>query len=63
MEKVNKAINKLLLNNMATKFYMFGSLMKIRILSNVNSGIVVTKGSVGSENKKMQILKKVLNPL
>jgi len=42
----------------AIKFYVFGSLMKSGILDNVNSRIVVTKGSVGSGNKKIQILKK-----
>jgi len=63
MEKMNKVINKLLSNNVAIKFYMFGSLMKSEILDNVNRRIVVTKSNVGSGNKKMQILKKVLNPL
>jgi len=63
MKKVNKTINKLLSNNGAIKFYVFGSLMKSGILDNVNSRIVVTKGSVGSGNRKMKILKKVLNPL
>ena len=63
MEKVNKANNKLLSNNMTINFYMLGSLMKSGILGNVNSGIVVTKGSVRSGNGKIQILKKVLNPL
>jgi len=63
MEKVDKVINQFLSNNATIKFYMLGSLMKSGILDNVNSGIVVTKGSVGSGNKKMQILKNVLNPL
>jgi len=63
MENVDKAINKLLSNNVTIKFYMFGSLIKSEILDNANNEIIVTKGSVGSENKKMKILKKVLNPL
>jgi len=63
MEKVNKTINKLFWNNVAIKFYMLGSPMKSGNLGNVNSKIVVTKDSVGSGNRKMQILKKVLNPL
>jgi len=63
MEKVDKAINKLLSNNVTIRFYMLGSLMKSRILDNVNNKIIVTKGNVGSENRKMQIMKKVLNPL
>jgi len=63
MEKLNKAINKLFLNNVGIKFYMLGSLMKSGILGNVNSIIVVTKGSVGSGNRKLQISKKVGNPL
>ena len=46
MKKVDKAINKFLSDNLTMKFYMFGSLMKIEILDNVNSEIVVTKGSV-----------------
>jgi len=61
MEKVT--INKLLSNNVTTKFYMLGSLMKSGILGNMNIRIVVTKVSVRSGNKKMQILNKVLNPL
>jgi len=52
MEKVNKAINKLLSNNMTINFYMLGSLMKSEILGDVNSGIVVRKGSVRSGNEK-----------
>jgi len=63
MEKVNKTINKLLSNNVAIKFYMLGFLMKNGIFGNVNNRIVVTKGGVGGGNRKMQILKKVLNPL
>jgi len=59
MKKVNKAINKILSNNMTINFYMLSSLMKSGILGNVNSEIVVTKGSVRSGNGKMQILKKV----
>jgi len=61
MKKVDKVINKLLSNNVTIKFYMIGTLMKSEILGYVNSEIVVTKGSVGSGNRKMQILKKVLN--
>jgi len=53
MEKVNKTINKLLSNNVAIKFYVLGSLMKSEIFGNVNSIIIVTKGSVGSEYIKM----------
>jgi len=52
MEKVDKAINKLLSDNVTIKFYMFGSLMKSGILGNVNSRIVVTKGNVWSEKRK-----------
>jgi len=63
MEKVDKTINRLLSNNVTIKFYMIGSLMKSGILENVNSGIVVTKDNVGSGNRKISILKKVLNPL
>jgi len=63
MKKVDKVINKLLSNNVTTKFYMIGFFMKSGILDNVNSEIVVTKDSVRSKNRKMQILKKVLNPL
>jgi len=63
MEKVDKAINKLLSNNVIIKFYMLDSLMKSEILGNVNKEIVVIKGCVGSGNRKMQILKNVLNPL
>jgi len=63
MEKVDKAINKLLTNNVTIKLYMLGSLMKSGIFDNVNSGIIVTKGSVGSGDRNMKILKKVLNPL
>jgi len=60
---VDKAIIKLFSNNVTIKFYMLGSLRKSGIFGNVNSIIVVTKGSVGSGNRKMKILKKVLNPL
>jgi len=63
MENVDKAINKFLSNNVTIKFYMLCSLMKSGILCNVNSGIVITKDSVGSGNRKKQILKNVLNPL
>jgi len=63
MEKVDKVTNKLLSDNVTIEFYMFGSLMKSEILDNVNSEIVVTKGSIWSGNRKMQILKEVLNPL
>jgi len=34
---------------------MFGSFMKSGIFGNVNNGIVVTKGSVGSGNRRMQM--------
>jgi len=63
MEKVDKAINNILSNDVTIKFYMLGSLMKTEILDNMNNKIVVTKDNVGSGNRKMQILKNVLNPL
>ena len=58
MEKVNKTINKLLSNNVAIKFYMLGSLMKSGSLGNVNSRIVVTKGSVRRGNTKCKSWKR-----